>query len=117
MMMMIMLRVLSLLGPKCRWHRPLSRAGASRAFFTVAGGRRWIRGLLGQNPCAIGTEAVHTGVDSCGLSWTPGKAIRRRATLRQDPRAHRCHGLITGQGRESADTLLVPSPRPEEFNP
>src|SRR5579883_506758 len=31
------------------------------------GRNRWIRGLLAQNPCAIGIQPVHTRVDSGGL--------------------------------------------------
>jgi len=41
-------------------------AWSNEVFFQAAA-TRWIRGLLAQNPCAIGIEAVHTGVDSCGL--------------------------------------------------
>src|SRR5512143_1399800 len=36
---------------------------------------RWIRGLLAQNPCAIGIQPVHTRVDSSGLQRTPPLAL------------------------------------------
>src|SRR6185437_14081719 len=45
-----------------------------RCFF-AGDGDRWIRGLLAQNPCVIGTEAVHRRVDSRGLLCTPGKDL------------------------------------------
>src|SRR5215470_392627 len=32
---------------------------------------RWTRGLLAQNPCAIGIQPVHTRVHSCGLRGLP----------------------------------------------
>jgi hypothetical protein len=41
-------------------------ARSNKVFFQAAA-IRWIRGLLAPNPCAIDIEAVHTGVDSCGL--------------------------------------------------
>src|SRR3954463_69832 len=65
-MMMIVLRLLSLLGLKPRWHRHFSPRCFSRGV-----GCRWIRGLRAQNPCAIGMQPVHTRVDSRGLQWTP----------------------------------------------
>src|SRR3954463_3994157 len=66
MMMMIMLRLLSLLGLKSRWHRHFSPRARTRCFFRGEG-CRWIRGLRAQNACAIGIQPVHTRVDSGGL--------------------------------------------------
>ena len=62
-MMMIVLRLLSLL--------PLNQVVIQGVVC------RWTRGLLAQNPYAIGIQPVHTRVDSGGLRGLPPRAIRR----------------------------------------
>src|SRR3954467_15017456 len=72
MTIMIVLRLLSLLGLKSRWHRHFSPRPPNEVFFRGVGvGCRWIRGLRARNSCAIGIQPVHTRVDSGGLRWTP----------------------------------------------
>src|SRR5690242_5709746 len=73
-MTMIVLRLLPLLGLRCRWHRHFSRLRPVRSGFSRGVGGRWIRGLLAQNPCAIGIEAVHDPRGLLWTRWTPGKA-------------------------------------------
>src|ERR1700759_1351305 len=70
MMMMIELRLLSLLGLKFRWHRHFSLRPLSKVFFRGVG-CRWNRGVLAQNPCAIGIQPIHTRVESRGVAWSP----------------------------------------------
>src|SRR3954462_14121839 len=88
-MTMIVLRLLSLLGLKSRWHRHFSPGPPNTVFFRGVGvGCRWIRGLRAQNPCAIGIQPVHTRVDSWGLEWPPATGDSTRSDFALVP--HSC---------------------------
>src|SRR4051812_21769707 len=75
-------RLLLLLGLKSRWHRHFSPRPPNTVFFRGEG-CRWIRGLRGRNPCAIGIQPVHTRVDPAfppappepGVFWGGGVSV------------------------------------------
>src|SRR4051812_2057243 len=74
-------RLLSLLGLEIPMASAFQPPPPEQGVFSGEGeGCRWIRGLRGQNPCAIGIQPVHTRVDSRGL---PPRASRPGATSRQ----------------------------------
>src|SRR5436190_9488910 len=85
---------------ECRWHRPVGHAGDRASVFFRGAGCRWIRGLFGQNPCAIGIQPVHTRVDSGGLWWTAGALEDDASRSLRD--SARCHLALGRAGREVA---------------
>src|SRR3954464_5383167 len=88
-MTMIVLRLLSLLGLKSRWHRHFSPRPPSKVFFQ-GGGVSLDSWTLGPKPLC---HRHPTGPHPSGLGWTPamGEPIRSDVALalgrhRQDPR-------------------------------
>src|SRR5690242_12215914 len=105
-MMMIVLRLLSLLGLKSRWHRHFSPRPLNKVFFQ--GGMSVDSWTLGPKPLC---HRHPTGPHPSGLLWTPwtpdtGDSTRRNLALaqrRDDPglRAHaRREGAPAAHGRE-----------------